>query len=40
MSAKLVDMTGQKIGKLTILSLAGKEDRKYLWNVECDCGNK
>jgi len=35
MGRKLTDMTGKRIGQLTVLSYAGNE----LWNCKCDCGN-
>ena len=37
---KMLDLTGQKFGKLTVISCAGKLDgRRYSWNCQCDCGN-
>lgn len=35
MSKKLIDMTGRRIGYLTVINYAGNE----LWNCKCDCGN-
>lgn len=35
------DRTGDKYGRLTVLSHAGKDHRnKHLWLCMCDCGNK
>ena len=34
--ARLVDYTGQRFGKLTVL---GKSKRKGYWICKCDCGN-
>jgi hypothetical protein len=32
---------GMKFGKLTLLSIVGKEKYKgYIWECDCDCGNK
>lgn len=36
---KMIDMTGQIFGKLTVIDCAGKLDgRRYYWNCQCDCG--
>jgi hypothetical protein len=32
-------MIGQKFGKLTVLSEAGRRNRSRLWLCACDCGN-
>ena len=38
---KMIDLTGQTFGKLTVINCAGKLDgRRYFWNCECECGNK
>ena len=42
---KFIDLTGQRFGKLTVLSRAediiSKNGRKYIaWNCKCDCGNE
>lgn len=34
---KFIDLTGKKIGRLTVLSLNSKGKRTY-WNCVCDCG--
>ena len=41
---RMIDMTGQHFGKLTVISCAGKETYKdgrafYKWNCVCECGN-
>lgn len=37
---KMIDITGQRFGKLLVISCAGKIDgRHYFWNCKCDCGN-
>jgi hypothetical protein len=37
---KLVDRTGQKFGKLTVIEQAGRNNlKKVLWKCRCDCGN-
>ena len=37
---KLIDLTGQRIGRLTILSRAPNDQKgKPRWNCKCDCGN-
>lgn len=36
---KKLDLTGQKFGRLTVVSEAGKsETGKLLWSCECSCG--
>lgn len=35
---KLLDKTGQKFGKLTVLSRAENKGKKVYWNCKCDCG--
>lgn len=38
---KIKDLTGQRFGKLTVLSFAGLGKRGLaLWNCKCDCGNE
>lgn len=35
------DLSGQRFGRLTVLSLAGKDRQgKPVWNCKCDCGNE
>jgi len=40
MPPKFNDLTGQKIGKLTVIKLANiKKDRCFYWECSCECGN-
>lgn len=34
------DLTGQKFGKLTVLSYLGKKENTRWWHCRCDCGNE
>lgn len=36
---KLLDLTGQKFGRLTAIRLKGREGVKTLWECDCECGN-
>lgn len=40
MAGKFVDLTGQKFNNLTVKRLLGKQGRKNLWLLECDCGRE
>jgi hypothetical protein len=36
-----IDLTGQRFGRLTVLSLAGRDkEQKLLWLCRCDCGSE
>ena len=37
---KLIDMTGKKYNRLTVISRADNEGTRASWNCLCDCGNK
>jgi hypothetical protein len=37
--AKLIDLVGQKFGKLEVKSFHGKIKSHYYWNCLCECGN-
>lgn len=38
--SKLIDITGQRFGRLTVIRKAGHAaDRTTLWECKCDCGN-
>lgn len=38
---KFIDITGQKFGRLTALSVSHRNaDHKICWNVVCDCGTR
>lgn len=40
MNNKFVDLTGQKFGRLTVLSRYEENNRRYAqWLCKCDCGN-
>lgn len=40
MSRPVVDLVGQKFGKLLVVSFEGTNNRRQaLWNCQCDCGN-
>ena len=38
--AKLIDLTGQKIDKLTVIEKAPSRARHNYWKCKCDCGNE
>lgn len=37
---KLIDLTGQKFGRLTVISRAENRGERAAWNCLCECGNK
>lgn len=37
---KLIDLTGQKFNRLTVLNRAENKNGRVAWNCQCDCGNK
>lgn len=39
---KIIDITGERYGRLTVLSFTGTKDKngRYLWKCKCDCGNE
>lgn len=38
---KLIDRTGQKFGRLTVIEQAGRTaSKKVLWKCRCECGNE
>lgn len=37
---KRIDLTGRKVGKLTVVDYAYTKDNKAYWNCICECGNK
>lgn len=39
MAQKLIDETGNKYGKLTVLSLTKDKNNRTAWLCQCDCGN-
>lgn len=36
---KIVDLTGQKFGRLTVLRRVGTKNQSSLWLCRCECGN-
>lgn len=36
---ELINLIGQKFGKLTVIEFAYRKDKKYLWKCLCECGN-
>lgn len=36
---KFTDLTGQTFGRLTVVGLAGRDDRYVFWHCRCECGN-
>lgn len=37
---KLIDLTGQRFGKLVVIDRAESRGKQTMWNCLCDCGNK
>lgn len=37
---KLIDLTGQRFGKLTVIKRSGTRNRMAEWHCKCDCGNE
>jgi hypothetical protein len=40
MGRPIIDLVGQKFGKLTVISLNKKENGIIFWDCKCDCGNE
>ncbi|GAB7390130.1 hypothetical protein [Lactococcus garvieae] len=40
MPARLIDLTGQKFGKLKVISRAENRGKQVMWYCQCSCGNK
>jgi len=38
MANTIKDLTGQRAGRLTVLSLLGKIKSRAVWKCRCDCG--
>lgn len=37
---KIIDLTGQKFGKLSVIRMVGKnKNHKAMWECKCECGN-
>lgn len=37
---RAIDMTGKRVGRLTVISRAGSSCGMATWNCACDCGNE
>lgn len=37
---KLVDLTGRRFNKLTVIKRAGSQNNNAMWLCKCDCGNE
>ena len=40
MAAKLIDLTGQKFGRLTVIKRAENKGKRVAWLCKCECGNE
>ena len=38
--SRLIDLTGQKFGRLTVIARAEHKGKHLRWNCECECGNE
>jgi hypothetical protein len=38
--SRFIDLTGQKFGRLTVLSLTGRKNKRLQWLCRCDCGKE
>lgn len=36
---KIIDLTGQRFGRLEVIGFHGLERRQAMWDCRCDCGN-
>lgn len=37
---KIIDITGQTFGRLTVIACIGRKDKNALWQCHCSCGRK
>ncbi len=37
--SRVIDLTGQRFGKLTVIEKSGTKNGSVLWKCKCDCGN-
>ena len=37
---KIIDLTGQRFGRLTVIEISEIKNHKTYWYCQCDCGNK
>lgn len=35
----MIDLKGQKFGRLTVVAYASRKNRNTIWSFKCDCGN-
>lgn len=40
MKMRLIDLTGQKFGKLTVIQKTKSKNKRTMWLCKCECGNK
>lgn len=38
--AKIIDLTGQRFGKLVVIKRAPNKNKRTMWLCKCDCGNE
>ena len=38
--SKLIDLTGQQFGRLTVIAIAPKRGRRTMWQCQCSCGQR
>lgn len=38
--SKLIDLTGQRFGRLTVVERAANHGSRVFWHCKCDCGNE
>ena len=39
MSSRIMDLSGRKFSRLTVIELAGKRGHRICWKCMCECGN-
>lgn len=39
MGKKVIDLTGERFGRLTVIERVGTKNRKSVWECKCECGN-
>jgi hypothetical protein len=37
---RLIDITGHRYARLTVIRMSGRKNGRPLWRCQCDCGNK
>lgn len=38
--SRIIDETGKRYGRLTVIEYAGSSNKKAMWLCKCDCGNE